>query len=81
MKNLAACLSPSGTLVLLYPRKGLLGTLYSLYHRTHGTRIHLFDAEDIARIFLDAGLKPPQKHRDCVLSSVCTTIRGEEKQR
>ena len=74
LKNLAACLAPTGTLVLLYPRKGPLGTLYSLYHRTHGTRIHLFNTDDISELFSGVGLEPPRTRRDCLLSSVCSTV-------
>ena len=74
LESLAACLAPTGTLVLLYPRKGPLGTLYALYHRTHGTRIHLFDTDDITGLFSGAGLEPPQRRRDCLLSSVCSTV-------
>lgn len=81
LKNLAACLSPTGTLVLLYPRKGALGTLYALYHRTHGTRIHLFDTDDVVTLFSSAGLQPPQSRRDCLLSSVCTSIPTGENRR
>jgi len=81
LKNLAACLAPTGTLVLLYPRKGPLGTLYALYHRTHGTRIHLFNTDDITELFSAAGLEPPQSRRNCLLSSVCTTIRAGENRR
>jgi SAM-dependent methyltransferase len=72
--NLAACLAPGGTLVLLYPRKGPLGSLYALYHRTHGTRIHLFGNDDISKLFSGAGLEPPRSRRDCLLSSVCSTV-------
>jgi SAM-dependent methyltransferase len=74
LENLAACLAPTGTLVLLYPRKGPLGILYTLYHRTHGTRIHLFNTEDISNMFSSAGLEPPRSRRDCLLSSVCSTV-------
>jgi 2-polyprenyl-3-methyl-5-hydroxy-6-metoxy-1,4-benzoquinol methylase len=81
IENLAACLSPTGTLVLLYPRKGPLGALYALYHRTHGTRIHLFDTDDITRLFSGAGLEPPQRRRDCLLSSVCSTVPAAEDRR
>lgn len=81
LKNLASCLSPTGTFVLLYPRKGPLGALYALYHRTHGTHIHLFDPDDITALFLGAGLQPPQRRRDCLLSSVCSTTAIEEAPR
>jgi 2-polyprenyl-3-methyl-5-hydroxy-6-metoxy-1,4-benzoquinol methylase len=73
VKNLGACLAPDGKLVLLYPRKGPLGLLYALYHRTHGARIHLFDEEEIAVLLAGVGLGPPTDLRDCGLSSVCTS--------
>jgi SAM-dependent methyltransferase len=81
LNNLAACLSAGGTLVLLYPRKGPLGILYSLYHRTHGTRIHLFNRHDISALFSGAGLEPPRSRRDCLLSSVCSTVATGETPR
>lgn len=81
LKNLAECLSPTGTLVLLYPRKGPLGLLYALYHRTHGTHIHLFNAGDITTLFSGAGLEPPRSRRDCLLSSVCSTSADGEVRR
>jgi SAM-dependent methyltransferase len=81
LRNLAGCLSPAGTLVLLYPRKGPLGTLYALYHRSHGTRIHLFNSDDIRTLFSGAGLLPPQRRRDCLLSSVCSTAPAVENRR
>jgi len=81
LKNLAACLAPAGTLVLLYPRKGPLGTLYALYHRTHGTRIHLFNTGDVSLLFSSAGLEPPRSRRDCLLSSVCSTVAAGEAPR
>ena len=81
LKNLGACLAPHGTLVLLYPRKGPLGILYALYHRTHGARIHLFDDDDITALLSGAGLAPPIRRRDCTLSSVCTTVSASQEQR
>jgi SAM-dependent methyltransferase len=81
LKNLAACLAPTGTLVLLYPRPGPLGALYALYHRTHGTHIHLFNTDDITALFSSAGLEPPRSRRDCLLSSVCSTVPSGEAPR
>jgi 2-polyprenyl-3-methyl-5-hydroxy-6-metoxy-1,4-benzoquinol methylase len=81
IKNLSACLAPNGTLVLLYPRKGPLGVLYAIYHRTHGARIHLFNLEDITELLTGAGLSPPLDRRDCALSSVCTAISSNKVER
>ena len=81
LENLSACLAPRGTLVLLYPRKGLLGMLYAFYHRTHGARIHLFSIDDITALLTNAGLTPPLERRDCALSSVCTAASSGEVQR
>jgi SAM-dependent methyltransferase len=78
LKNLAACLAPTGTLLLLFPRRGSLGTLYSLYHRTHGARIHLFSVDEIAALLSGAGLDPPLRYRVCLMSSVCTTRFARE---
>jgi SAM-dependent methyltransferase len=72
VKNLSACLGPQGKLLLLYPRKGPLGVLYTIYHRTHGARIHLFNDRDIIKLLTGAGLTAPLDRRDCALSSVCT---------
>jgi SAM-dependent methyltransferase len=74
LQNLAGCLAPNGTLVLLYPRRGALGALYAMYHRTHGARIHLFGDREIAVLLTGAGLVPPLQRRDCVLSSACSTV-------
>ena len=73
IRNLGACLAPAGKLVLLYPRKGPLGVLYALYHRTHGVRINLFDTNELVELLAGAGLAPPTEHRDCTLSSVCAS--------
>ena len=81
VKKLADCLAERGRLVLLYPRKGPLGTLYALYHRTHGTRIHLFDSDEISSLLGGAGLAAPTERRDCALSSVCLTTRVAEEHR
>jgi SAM-dependent methyltransferase len=78
LKNLAACLAPTGTLLLLFPRRGALGTLYSLYHRTHGARIHLFSVDEITALLSGAGLEPPLRYRDCLMSSACTTRFARE---
>ena len=71
--RLAECLKPGGRLVLLYPRQGPLGALYSLYHRTHGARIHTFDRHRISGLMVEAGLGAPGEWRDCLLASVCRT--------
>ena len=81
IENLSACLAPNGTLVLLYPRKGLLGILYTLYHRTHGARIHLFNLDDITELLTNAGLSLPLDRRDCTLSSVCAAIPSDRAER
>lgn len=81
LKSLAECLAPAGTLVLLYPRKGPWGLLYTLYHRTHATRITLYSNDEVAALFAGARLGPPQGRRDCLLSSVCTTSPAGESHR
>jgi SAM-dependent methyltransferase len=73
IQNLGACLAPAGKLVLLYPRKGPLGLLYALYHRTHGVRIKLFKTSDLAGLLASADLARPTEVRDCALSSVCVS--------
>lgn len=81
LKSLAACLAETGTLVLLYPRRGPFGYLYALYHRTHGARIHLFSNDEMIQLFSGAGLAAPRSRRDCLLSSVCTTVPAREMRR
>ena len=71
LENLAACLAPGGRLLQLSPRRGVLGTLDHLAPRTHGARIHLFDADEITRLLTEAGLERPTARRDCLMSSVC----------
>jgi SAM-dependent methyltransferase len=73
LANLADCLAPSGALLLLYPRRGPLGTLYSAYHRTHGARIHLFSRREMSALLVGAGFETPAHQRDCLLSTVCST--------
>ena len=72
LENLAACLAPAGVLVLLFPRRSVLGSLYTVYHRTHGARIHLFSPQEMGALLAQAGLTPPLRWRDCLMSSVCT---------
>jgi SAM-dependent methyltransferase len=75
LSELARCLKTDGRFVLLYPRRGLLGTLYTLYHRSHGTRIHTFRRPQVSRLLADAGLAAPVEWRRCVLADVCATGR------
>ncbi len=73
LASLADCLAPSGTLVLLYPRRGPLGILYALYHLTHGARIHLFGHREMDALLVGAGFEAPTRRHDCMLSTVCST--------
>jgi SAM-dependent methyltransferase len=75
LAELARCLKPDGRFVLLYPRRGLLGALYTLYHRSHGTPIHTFRRPQISFQLAAAGLKAPVEWRRCVLADVCATGR------
>jgi SAM-dependent methyltransferase len=70
---LSECLAPGGSFVLLYPRRGLLGALYALYHRSHGTRIHTFDEREIRALLVRAGFAAPRVQRRCFLANVCVT--------
>lgn len=65
----ASCLRRPGRLVLLFPRRGLLGRVYAAYHRSHGVDIWLFSRRDVERMLAAAGLRP-SAWRDCALSSV-----------
>lgn len=76
---LAACLAPGGRLVLLVPRRSLLGRAYAAYHRANGLAIHLFDRDQMAAHLRAAGLVMDDTWRDCVLSSVCRARRRAEE--
>jgi SAM-dependent methyltransferase len=76
VRNFAQCLRPGGSLVLLFPRRGVLGGLYRLYHRSHGVPIQLFTAETITRLFVAAGLSEPTAMIHCRLSSLCHARRS-----
>jgi 2-polyprenyl-3-methyl-5-hydroxy-6-metoxy-1,4-benzoquinol methylase len=71
--NLASCLVPRGRMVLLYPRKGVLGSLYRLYHRSHDTPIHTLTSRSIESLLVAAGFAPPSAERRCLLANVCVT--------
>ncbi len=76
VESFARCLRPGGSMVLLFPRRGLLGTLYRLYHRSHGVPVQLFTAETITRLFVAAGLSEPTAMIHCRLSSLCHARRA-----
>jgi len=76
VRNFARCLRPGGSLVLLFPRRGLLGSLYRLYHRSHGVRIRLFTPETIASHLVACGLSEPTALIHCRLSSLCHARRA-----
>jgi SAM-dependent methyltransferase len=62
-----------GRLVLLFPRRSPLGSLYYVYHRMHGVRIHLFDRHEITGLLERAGFRRPTEWHDSALSTVCAT--------
>jgi SAM-dependent methyltransferase len=70
MHGFSGCLEPGGRLLLLFPRRGLLGHLYRLYHRAHGVPIHVFSHAEISLLLSRAGFQP-LRWRRCVLASVC----------
>lgn len=73
--SLAACLKPGGGFALLFPRRGWLGSLYSLYHRAHGVRISLFSHGEMDAVLAAAGLCRQGAWRDGWLSSVVQAER------
>jgi SAM-dependent methyltransferase len=75
--GLSACLRRGGRFVLLFPRRGWPGTVYAVYHRTHGVRIHLFSCEEIRASMRAAGLQPQGGWRDCWLSTVALATRAD----
>lgn len=76
--GLARCLRPGGRLVLLFPRRSLLGRAYAAYHRAHGLAIHLFRRDEILAHLRDAGMVLDADWRECLLSTVCRARRGED---
>ncbi|HUI28449.1 MAG TPA: class I SAM-dependent methyltransferase, partial [Candidatus Kryptonia bacterium] len=50
IRSLAGCLRPSGRLVLLFPRRNLLGHVYAAYHRAHGVRAWRFSRAEVAAL-------------------------------
>lgn len=72
------CLRADGHLVLLYPRRGWLGSIYAAYHRRHGVPISLFDRDSLTALMRRLGLEP-RAWRDCLLSSVCLAQRIVEE--
>lgn len=50
-------LKPGGYLVWIFPRRGILGTLYYLFHLRNGLRIHLFSKKDVIRLGANHGFE------------------------
>ncbi|MEG3641207.1 class I SAM-dependent methyltransferase [Magnetococcus sp. PR-3] len=55
LKNIRRFATEETVLVLLNPRPGFWGTLYTLYHRSHGVSIHLFTPETVKQQAASAG--------------------------
>ena len=58
VERLAHHLVPGGRIVVLYPLATRSGRAYWLYHRLHGTKVHLFAPEELRRLLRRAGLEP-----------------------
>ncbi len=56
-KNLRDHLNENGFIVLIYPRKGIGGYLYRIFHLIHGLNIKLFSPKDLKKIFDVSDLK------------------------
>lgn len=76
LRGLAACLRGGGRIALLYPRRGVLGWLYALYHQRHGVPVRLFSSSEMARHLAAAELRPDGPRRNCLLSTVCIVRRS-----
>jgi SAM-dependent methyltransferase len=74
LRSFAASLRPRGKLVLLFPRRNGLGLLYALYHRQHGTPIHLFSRTGMHRLLSEAGFQP-EAWRHSPLAIICRAQR------
>jgi 2-polyprenyl-3-methyl-5-hydroxy-6-metoxy-1,4-benzoquinol methylase len=74
LRALAGCLRPGGRLVLLFPRRGWLTTVYAAYHRTHGVGIHVFSHDEVGALLLSTGVRP-RSWRRCAIASVCLAER------
>jgi SAM-dependent methyltransferase len=77
LRGFAASLRAGGRMLLLYPRRGLLGSLYRMYHRSNGIEVRLFGIDDIHGLFHHAGFAAPYESVDCRLASVCVAQRVE----
>jgi SAM-dependent methyltransferase len=55
--NMKAHLSSKGKAVLLFPRKGVCGALYKVYHRCHKVRVKTFKLDKVEKILNDIELK------------------------
>lgn len=76
LRGFAASLRSHGQLLLLYPRRGMPGSLYRIYHRSNGIKVHLFSAGEIKDLCRKAGFEAPAPPIDCRLSSVCVARRA-----
>lgn len=65
-------LAPQGKMVLLAPSKTLSGKVYQWWHKRHGFRIHLFQAETLARLASSEGLRVFEIQKPMPFSLVAT---------
>lgn len=70
-RELAGCLQPRGSAVLLLPRRNWLGLALWLYHRAHRVRIHLRSRAAVSASLVRAGLRAPEIWRRCAMAWVC----------
>jgi SAM-dependent methyltransferase len=80
LAGFSAALRSGGRLVLLFPRRGWVGSLYAAYHRTHGVPIWLFSRREVSQLLENVGLEV-EEWRDCFLSSVCLARRTDRPAR
>jgi|SRR3989344_623782 len=70
-------LKKEGILVLLYPRNGIFGILYKLYHLSHGVRINLFSNDRINKLMNKNRFKIILNKKANILSLVIVARRIE----
>ncbi|PWB69808.1 MAG: hypothetical protein C3F15_14640 [Holophagae bacterium] len=75
--ELARCLRPGGSLVLLVPRRNWFGRALSLYHRLGGVRIHLRSRAEVVSALAGAGFAPPEVWRRSLGAWVCRARLAE----
>ena len=62
-RNASRMLRTKGSLVVLLPRRSLLGRCYQFFHRFHAVPVRLFDLQEVEQWAHEVGLALTQWHR------------------